>query len=507
MYKFCVKHTKLLIFGLVFGLILNVNVTGSFLPVILHTKAQASEVDILPFAAGETLTVTSGYESSNHNGSKAYCFGATQRFAVDFAPVPSNKRIGIRSARSGIIRIAYNGNGSYPGYGGFGRMVAIETNKGLDVYAHLKFVNTTILNNVGKTIGQGVGLGELGTTGLSSGPHLHWERFTNYCKTSIKANFRNIGSPIRGQSVTAQTLNSPSPSLPPAPKPLTLAERIKGRVSVHRGGDRRLYISWDNGNGQWQHPPIASTAPYGVSTNYAPTTILDKYGYLNVFYVGDDKQVYQQILKDSTWYTKGTGLYTSHQVEVVLHQGYFNIFARGSQSQLLQVSSGDNRNWGQVRTIPTNHPVYSNPSAAVRESELLVAYPTTGNQIATVKSTNGVQWFDNRTIPGLRTSTGVGLTTYQNHFVMVHLGGDKRGYFNASNNGTDWTQAVPVPYITINHGVDLEVMGDTLHLVHGGGDNRLYYQTTKRHDGHGWSSPTVQHPDHNTFRATTIVGK
>lgn len=56
--------------------------------------------------------------------------------------------------------------------GGYGKMVIIAHDKGIQtVYAHLNIVYVA----VGQTVGQGDTIGEMGNTGKSTGPHLHFE--------------------------------------------------------------------------------------------------------------------------------------------------------------------------------------------------------------------------------------------------------------------------------------------------------------------------------------------
>ena len=56
--------------------------------------------------------------------------------------------------------------------GGYGNMIVISHNNNIQtVYAHLRAVNVT----VGQVVSQGQVIGELGNTGRSTGPHLHFE--------------------------------------------------------------------------------------------------------------------------------------------------------------------------------------------------------------------------------------------------------------------------------------------------------------------------------------------
>jgi len=55
---------------------------------------------------------------------------------------------------------------------GYGNMVMIDHGSGFQsLYAHLSAFNV----GCGQSVGQGEGIGAIGTTGRSSGPHLHFE--------------------------------------------------------------------------------------------------------------------------------------------------------------------------------------------------------------------------------------------------------------------------------------------------------------------------------------------
>jgi murein DD-endopeptidase MepM/ murein hydrolase activator NlpD len=56
--------------------------------------------------------------------------------------------------------------------GGYGRMVEVRHASGISTrYAHM----SEILVSVGKTVGTGQVIGRVGSTGRSTGPHLHYE--------------------------------------------------------------------------------------------------------------------------------------------------------------------------------------------------------------------------------------------------------------------------------------------------------------------------------------------
>ncbi len=71
------------------------------------------------------------------------------------------------------IRAAASGTVVYSGWlGGYGNLVVVDHGNGLSTaYAHQQQIYAT----VGQRVGQGATLGEVGSTGNSTGPHLHFE--------------------------------------------------------------------------------------------------------------------------------------------------------------------------------------------------------------------------------------------------------------------------------------------------------------------------------------------
>lgn len=84
---------------------------------------------------------------------------------VDIAATPGTP---VLAAASGRVIVAKVG-----GYnGGYGNLIIITHDKGIQtVYGHLK----TIYITQGQTVTQGQTIGEVGNTGRSTGPHLHFE--------------------------------------------------------------------------------------------------------------------------------------------------------------------------------------------------------------------------------------------------------------------------------------------------------------------------------------------
>jgi murein DD-endopeptidase MepM/ murein hydrolase activator NlpD len=84
---------------------------------------------------------------------------------IDLAAAPGTP---VMAAATGRVIVAKIG-----GYnGGYGNMIIMTHDDGIQtVYAHLRAINVT----PGETVKQGEQIGELGNTGRSTGPHLHFE--------------------------------------------------------------------------------------------------------------------------------------------------------------------------------------------------------------------------------------------------------------------------------------------------------------------------------------------
>lgn len=75
----------------------------------------------------------------------------------------------IYAAASGTVVTAYNDNGYHGGYGNY---VMIDHGNGMQtLYGHM----SSVAVSVGQTVSQGQVIGYVGSTGASTGPHLHYE--------------------------------------------------------------------------------------------------------------------------------------------------------------------------------------------------------------------------------------------------------------------------------------------------------------------------------------------
>lgn len=109
-----------------------------------------------------------GYGSYVYPTNKHYLSGfdyseKTNHLGLDFA---GNEGEGVYAADAGVV--VYAGWNDY----GYGNMIMVDHGNGFQsLYAHLNAFNV----GCGQSVGQGEVIGAIGSTGRSSGPHLHFE--------------------------------------------------------------------------------------------------------------------------------------------------------------------------------------------------------------------------------------------------------------------------------------------------------------------------------------------
>ncbi|MCB9596880.1 MAG: peptidoglycan DD-metalloendopeptidase family protein [Sandaracinaceae bacterium] len=157
----------------------------------------------LPFACGSSVRVTQG------NGGTTSHTGRTQ-YAFDFGVGLNTPIHAIQSGVVTLVRTATRpGDACYDGgdstCGPYANYVVLQHADGnTSAYKHL---NDSSLS-VGDTVRRGDVVGYSGTTGYSTGPHLHMELRGDcpteiYCQT-IPLSFIEVGVPTSGQTVTSE---------------------------------------------------------------------------------------------------------------------------------------------------------------------------------------------------------------------------------------------------------------------------------------------------------------
>lgn len=120
---------------------------------------------IVPLASYQFISDDFGYRSDPATGQTRMHWG------IDYAAPAGTP---VRAAHSGVVVIAEAPlQGSVYGYAGdFGNYIGLRRDDGVvTLYAHLKYVGVS----VGQTVSQGEVIGQVGSTGYSTGPHLHFQ--------------------------------------------------------------------------------------------------------------------------------------------------------------------------------------------------------------------------------------------------------------------------------------------------------------------------------------------
>lgn len=149
-------------------------------------------------------------------------------------------------ARQALVRSSCNS--------GWGNSVVVCYGDGTcSRYGHL----SAVVVGVGQSVGQGQLLGRVGSTGNSSGPHLHYQ-LENSRGISLPSSFAEAGVPRAGQAVTSRNAGAP-----PRVLHVTLDSQFpmdgQGVVHISRGDGPKVPIGFDlrnDGNAVWGNARI-----------------------------------------------------------------------------------------------------------------------------------------------------------------------------------------------------------------------------------------------------------
>ena len=132
-----------------------------------------AESDVVPSNEGFSWPVNTSKKISSPIGSRVAPggFGSTNHKGVDICNVGFTSSV--FATKSGKVILASSPRqGSYYGGSGYGNYVVVDHGGGVTtLYAHL----STVSVSKGQTVSQGTVLGITGSTGASTGPHLHYE--------------------------------------------------------------------------------------------------------------------------------------------------------------------------------------------------------------------------------------------------------------------------------------------------------------------------------------------
>ncbi len=132
-----------------------------------------AESEVVPSNEGYIWPVNTSKKISSPIGSRVAPggFGSTNHKGVDICNVGFTSNV--FAVKSGKVILASKAlQGSYYGGSGYGNYVVIDHGGGVTtLYAHLSYVKVS----EGEMVSQGTVLGVTGSTGASTGPHLHYE--------------------------------------------------------------------------------------------------------------------------------------------------------------------------------------------------------------------------------------------------------------------------------------------------------------------------------------------
>ena len=173
----------------------------------------------VPFAKGSRIRVSQG-QGGGYSHSGAYT-----RHAIDLAAGAGTP---VLAGFSGVIAAAAGGcaaSGSWGCNRGFGNFVYLKHADGTcALFAHLTAINVA----AGQQVARYSQLGTVGSSGSSTGAHLHMDRLVCTTRISLPWAFEEAGQPREGQTITSG--NEPPPPAatptPTAPTPTAPARRV-----------------------------------------------------------------------------------------------------------------------------------------------------------------------------------------------------------------------------------------------------------------------------------------
>ncbi|MFA6587844.1 MAG: peptidoglycan DD-metalloendopeptidase family protein [Patescibacteria group bacterium] len=137
-----------------------------------------------PFMYGETWWCSRGQDQCGHV--------SVYRYGFDFnwgTISTSDLNKPVLASNSGVVAAVYDGGGYNDGWGN-----TVEIKIGESSYDRLAHLQSVVVK-VGEYVVQGQVIGMCGTTGNSTGPHIHYQHQTAVNGSSIPWNFEDIGTP------------------------------------------------------------------------------------------------------------------------------------------------------------------------------------------------------------------------------------------------------------------------------------------------------------------------
>ncbi|MEP0824108.1 MAG: M23 family metallopeptidase, partial [Nitrososphaera sp.] len=137
-----------------------------------------------PYMAGETWWCSRGQDQCGHIS--VYKYGFDFNWGTSSA---SDLNRPVVAPNSGIVATVYDGGGYNDGWG---NTIVIKVGaSSYDRLAHLQ----SIVVKIGEQILQGQVVGMCGTTGNSTGPHIHYQHQNEVDGNSVPWSFEDLGTP------------------------------------------------------------------------------------------------------------------------------------------------------------------------------------------------------------------------------------------------------------------------------------------------------------------------
>jgi hypothetical protein len=159
------------------------------------TGVPATEPQYLPFAGGRMVRVIEG------NAQGPTHINVWSRYGYDFALTYGEPALLGIPGVVGLVRTSCDPLHSQGCNGGFGNTVVVRAGDGTCVrFGHLK----TVAVAEGQALPLGAIIGTVGSSGNSSGPHLHYQREDCLTAYSIASSFIEAGVPQTGETVVSR---------------------------------------------------------------------------------------------------------------------------------------------------------------------------------------------------------------------------------------------------------------------------------------------------------------
>ena len=187
----------------------------------------------IPLDKGRQVRVTQAPGGPYSHGSRY------TRNAVDLG-LPAGTTV--RAGFSGVIAVARGGCAAFRSWGcnsGYGNFVYLKApDNSCAIYAHL----TSIAVAVGQQVDRYMPIGAVGSSGSSTGPHLHTDRVDCSSRQSLPWMFAETGGVREGQLITSGNEPPPAPAPPkpdegppPEQQPVSKVITVDNRVTNGMG--------------------------------------------------------------------------------------------------------------------------------------------------------------------------------------------------------------------------------------------------------------------------------